>query len=181
MAGVTYSANITGAEAASRKFGRLDRAAQTTIARRAVRAGLKPQLRRAKSTTQFADQTGSLRRSLTTSVRRGRQRGTTVGRVKTSDSKKAGVRRFRFTGVPLEYGHRIAVSESTRKTEAKHVLDRIGKDRRQRRSDQFRAVSAGFVQPRPFMRDAFRSSVGDAERQFTAEFVASVNREVAGA
>lgn len=169
MAGVTYTATLQGAEQVMRRFARIENATRKKIVRTAVREGLRPQLARAKATTLFKDRTRRLRRSLGISVRKGRQREQILGRVLT---RKGGRH-----GIPLEFGHRIAVNQRTMLPERGYVLRR--RDGRPKRADQSYGVSFGFVEPRPFLQEAFRATVSVAERRFTERFVSDVYREAA--
>jgi hypothetical protein len=178
MAGLTITADLRGVEATQRKFSALSRSVRKDVARKSVRAGLKQQLRAAKSSTILRDKSGNLRKSLTTSVRTKRGGDEVIGAVRARKPRKA-KSQFYWTGLPLEFGHRIAVSRIGGASKKNYVLDRVGQDRRKRRSNQSVAVSAGFVEPRPFMRRSFLASMEAARAAFTSEFTRSVSNEVA--
>lgn len=161
MAGVTITAKLQGVEATQRKFAALAGKARDVIARRTVRAGLKPQLARAKASTAYVQRTGRLKKSLGLSVRKGRERGQIWGRVLT---RKGGRH-----GIPLQFGHRIAVDQRTGRSAKNVVLRR--RDGRRKKDDQKYGISAGRVAPRPFLSEAFHASRGAAEKAATAEFV----------
>lgn len=161
MAGLTITADLRGAEGTQRKFASLAAKARDVIARRTVRAGLKPQLARAKASTAYVQRTGRLKKSLGVSVRKGRERGQIWGRVLT---RKGGRH-----GIPLEFGHRIAVDQTTGRGAKDVVLRR--RDRRPKKATQRYGVSGGRVAPRPFLRESFHASKGAAEKAATTEFV----------
>jgi hypothetical protein len=161
MAGLTITADLRGVEATQRKFSALAGKAQGVIARRTVRAGLRPQLARAKASTAYVQRTGRLKKSLGVSVRKGRERGQIWGRVLT---RKGGRH-----GIPLEFGHRIAVDQATGRSEKNVVLRR--RDRRPKKTTQRYGVSGGRVVPRPFLCEAFHASKGAAEKASQSEFV----------
>lgn len=170
MAGLVITADLRGVEGTQRKFAALAGKAQNVIARRTVRAGLNPQLARAKASTAYVQRTGKLKKSLGVSVRKGRERGQIWGRVLT---RKGGRH-----GIPLEFGHRIAVEASTGRSAKNVVLRR--RDKRPKKESQRYGVSGGRVAPRPFLREAFHASKGAAEKTAQAEFVRATYEVVNG-
>lgn len=174
MSGIVISATLQGHEATLRKFRSLDGAVSGDVTKRATRKGVTVQRRGAKQTTRFRDRTGRLRRAIGLSVRQKKRQGLTIGRVLVRTKGGA------FYANPVEFGHRIAVSRRSGVAEKGHVFfrDRRGKSRK-RKFGHVEAVSGGTVAPRNYMRDAFAATVGSAEAEFTREFVAGVNREVA--
>ena len=169
MAGIQFSASLTGADAALRKFADLERKTSAKIVKKATRAGLAPQLRAAKSSQKYVNRTGNLRRRLGVSVRSRKAGTVTIGKVLARKGARY--------AVPLEYGHRVAIGRSGA-SEKGTVLRR--KDGRLKRVDQRYGVSAGRVAPREFMRDAFTRSTSRAQSDFTASFVRQVNEVANG-
>jgi len=165
MAGIQFTTTLVGATAAISKLRELDRKTSATITKKATRAGLAPQLRAAKSSTRYIQRTGNLRRRMGVSVRSKRGGIVVAGKVLARKGARY--------AIPLEYGHRIAAGDSGR-SEKNVVLRR--RDGKPKRVDQIYGTSSGRVDPRPFMSDAFRQSVRQAESEFTSSFVRQVNQ-----
>jgi hypothetical protein len=163
---ITTQVTLTGAAAAARKFATIDAKIRGAIGRKAARESMRTPLRVAKSTREFTDDTGKLRKALRISASVRRRGAVISGRV----IAPRGARH----ATPLEYGHRIAVGSSGR-TEKGGVLKRRGRQR-SLKLGQFYATSAGHVAPRPFLHQTFSATVRTIERDFTSSFIAQVNQ-----
>ena len=174
MPAIQVSAKLDGADAIRRRLENLQRKAQVSIARKATRAGLGPMRSAVARTTRFQSRTGKLRKSFRLSVMNSKKdRGAILGRVLAGK---------RGTGVayatPLEYGHRIAVDPSTRRSAKNFVFFTKPDGTLKKVKPHYkRASNGGEVRPRWYMVNAFRESTSAAAARFREKALAEIEAE----
>lgn len=187
------SATLDGIDKAIAKLGQISRGVANKSMRKAVRAGVAPQLKAVRSRMTFSDDTGTLRRSMTTKIKTyasGVTSGVVGPRKQTREIYSRSKRRV-VTRNPnayahlVESGHRIAVSKDTGKSERRNILIRKGRDRLQQPKlatapRNIEARSAGFVQGQRFMERGFAGSVQPATAAFRTKLVADLLGDAGG-
>ena len=172
------SATLTGVENTLAKFETLKRGARNKYLRKAVRAASDPQLKASRAAMTFRNDTGVLRKSLIKKIRTFPSGITTaiVGPRKesvlaTDRGGRQVIRNPNNYAHLVEFGHRIAVSRITKRSQYRHILIRRGKTRIATSKNPFspnvEALHSGDVPARQFMRPGFVSSQGAATYTFT--------------
>lgn len=183
------TAEITGLNEAIAKFEQLKRGTQNKYVRKAVRAGVGPQLKAARSAGSFRDDTGVLRRSLTTKIKTygsGITSGVVGPRRQTieafSRTKGKTVKRNPNNYAHLvEFGHRIALEKAGGGSRKDFALKRLtGKQKGKLGKGQTEGVSGGRVAARPFLAPAFNQSKEPALAAFGAKFVTELMADASG-
>lgn len=186
---IKITATLEGIEQAIAKFETLKRGTQNKYVRKAVRAGVGPQVKAARSNATFRDDTGVLRRSLTSKISTypsGVSSGVVGPRKQTreafSRSKKKTVKRNPNNYAHLvEFGHRIALDRAGGRSRKDYALRRItGKQKGRLAAGKSDAMSGGYVAARPFLGPAFEQSKDPATDAFKVKFVTELMADAGG-
>lgn len=186
---IAMSIKVTGLEQSIQKLEGMKRGLRNRHLRKAVRAAVAPQVKQVKASMTFADDTGVLRRSITSKIKTypsGYTMGVVGPRAQTltahSRSKNRQVSRnpAKYTHL-VEFGHRIAKGGALRNQYATEWTVVNGKRRRRRNMNRITKLglgsSSGYVQGRPFLGPGFDRSSSAALDAFKSKLVDSLNAE----
>jgi HK97 gp10 family phage protein len=173
--------DIQGDKALRRAFKQLAASAQRRIARSAVRKALSPINKAAKQNAKAIKDTGLLAKSIGAKMipaSRARNKSLVVGFVGPRPGFRTVVGRFvGSVGVrnkpknPVKYAHLVEFGTAPHTIIAKRAKAlAVGSGFRRR-------VNHPGTSPRPFMRPAFDSQVGNAKRKMVSEFKIGLARE----